>query len=159
VFTIKVDVKFAGTAEEAKRLLGEWQAERQLYVWRAGASKSGVCPECAVFVGCVTTGDGTDGLPAAQAMPNVLMHDNCVCTLEPLPVVAGVDEEQAEALGLQHMQWLATLPKEELERVVGKRRAQWVVSGKLTVGDLYDVEGGRYRLLPLKIVRKRYDLK
>lgn len=110
--------------------LAAQEAETQeAYRYTPGDSASGICSQCAPYVDMVTDGMGSNGVPVPP------LHLNCVCTLTPVALDELASEE---AEPLSHLKALNT---QELTRVVGKRRAAAVASGKVSIEDLYDEVG------------------
>jgi hypothetical protein len=90
-------------------------AGRKKYRYMQGDSISGICEICAPFVGVLTNGDGTDGVPRLP------QHPNCVCWLSPIigDVIVGGRPEQA----MEYFEWIESLSRDKLARVIGPTRA------------------------------------
>lgn len=113
------------------------------YRFTAGTSKSGVCAICAQYVGMITDGSGTDGVPVPQ------LHNNCVCFLSPVDFdILGTNTQQGQS---RRFDWLHELTWPELKDVVGDTRMKLVRQGTVAIEDLYDMEGRLIALAFLEI--------
>lgn len=95
-----------------------------------GNSMSGVCRICAPYIGMITDGTGTDGVPLAP------LHVNCVCHDTPIIFDNLTGDEK-----VNKYDWVKSLTERELSRVIGKTRALLVKTGKLKISELYDSSG------------------
>jgi len=103
------------------------------YRFTAGTSKSGTCAICAQYVGMITDGSGTDGVPVPQ------FHNTCVCFLSPVEFdVLGTDADRAQT---GRFEWLEGLTNLELADVLGTARADLIRQGIVTVRELYNEAG------------------
>lgn len=104
------------------------QPSNQFIYWHLN-SGSGICPECAPYLGVVTTGtDGKTKIPP--------LHGRCRCYLAPLSLASmpGADSGRRK----DHFEWMSGLSRRNLEKVVGKKRARLVFDEGASVRDLYD---------------------
>lgn len=92
-------------------------------------SGSGICPECAPYLGVFTT--GTDG-----RTPVPPLHLRCRCYLAPTGMA--VPDKPDASLRRDHYEWMSGLSRNKLEKIVGKKRARLVFDEGVPVSDLYD---------------------
>ncbi len=99
------------------------------FIYTLGSSASGPCERCAPFGGVVTTGDGKDGVP----IPKV--HPRCVCTL--VEIDAANAGRVARSKIKDQFDWMKSLTRKQLVRVVGKTRADMVFDHGVKIESLY----------------------
>lgn len=116
-------------------LIGENKTE---FVYKHMNNGSGICPECAPWLGMQTTGTGSDGVPVPP------LHPRCKCFLMRADVarmddiMRGVYLYNDMVQWDKHFSWMKTLSRNRLATIVGKIRAHLVFKGELQIEDLYE---------------------
>jgi hypothetical protein len=103
---------------------------------------SGICPMCAPWLNVPTTGAGIhveNGIEVySDGVPVVPQHPRCKCYLAPLWTEAF--ETQNAPDQMDHFEWMQSLPKSRLQRIIGKVRTGLVMKGLITIPELYDAK-------------------
>lgn len=115
--------------DHAERLSVRFEKSKKGYIYWHLNSGSGICPECAPYLGVYTT--GSDG-----AVPKPPLHQRCRCFWAPVDLAS----EKPSVNRHEHYEWLSRLSRGKLEKVIGKKRARLVFDSHVNVRDLYDDE-------------------
>lgn len=134
------------TIEEATRLekpvdlgrvLKSASGKRIMYRYIHTLHLEGICSQCIVYVGKITIGDGSDGIPKPP------LHPHCKCALVPVVLdEAEIDEEQ-----MNPIENLSKVPRDKLSHVIGPVRARLIMEDRLTLHSLFTDDMSRMKTL------------
>jgi primosomal replication protein N len=122
---------------DLNRVLRSATGKRIMYRYVHTLHLEGICSQCIMYVGKITVGDGSDGVPRPP------IHPHCKCALVPVALdEANIDEEQMDPI-----ENLSKVPRDRLAHVIGPVRAKLFMQDRLTLRSLFTDDMSRMKTL------------